>query len=291
MAETAVTTATEGPVSTEENAPRKRPDIENPGHDPSQTHTPINKQGYPDSDMDDWDWDALEASPLKGTTTATQRPTALPPPTVNHEEEQGNYDRSYHEVDTLNWDVLEHSPDTDKKTKLDNTSHPLSSLTCERKRERWLLCQDSCGCKNSLLNLGGKTRIIKDYGLRSGITDIISNTHIAVGEVAAIFGETSTVWDQDDVDEFDRIATQHNTTDNTQQFEFYVSGNTPGNQGRFHIIPKKDAELALSMTINPSLRHSLQKRSIWKGEGQHAKHTCCKRHQNVELQFTTIQTR
>jgi len=75
--------------------------------------------------------------------------------------------------------------------------------------------------------------------------DLISNPHIAVGEIAAIFGETSSVWDQDDVDEFDGIATQHNKTDNTQQFEFYVSGNTPGNQGRFHIIPKEDAELAL----------------------------------------------
>jgi len=45
------------------------------------------------------------------------------------------------------------------------------------------------------------------------------------------------------------------------------------------------------MEINPSLRRSLQNRSIWKGEGQHAKHTCCKRHPNVELQFTTVQTR
>jgi hypothetical protein len=78
---------------------------------------------------------------------------------------------------------------------------------------------------------------------------------------------------------------------NAQQFDFYVSGNAPGNQGHFHIIPKEDAELALSMEINPSLRRSLQNRSIWKGEGQHAKHTCCKRHQNVELQFTTVQTR
>jgi len=49
--------------------------------------------------------------------------------------------------------------------------------------------------------------------------------------------------------------------------------------------------LALSVTISPSLRHSLKKRSNWEGEGQHAKHTCCQRFQNVELQFTTVQTR
>ena len=131
-------------------------------------------------------------------------------------------------------------------------------------------------------NLGGKTRIIQDYGLNSGISDLISNTHIALGQVAAFFGETSTVGDQDEVDEFDRIATQHNMTANARQFECYVSGNTPGNQGCFHIIPQEDAELALSMTISPSLRHSLQKKSTWKGEGQHAKHTCCKRLHSVD---------
>jgi len=140
-------------------------------------------------------------------------------------------------------------------------------------------------------NLSEKTRIIQDYGLRIGKVDLISNTYIAIGEIAAVFGETSTVWDQDDLDEFDRIATLQNTTGNAQEFDFYVSGTAPGNQGHFHIIPKEDAELGLSLEINPSLRRSLQNRSIWKGEGQHAKHTCCKRHQNVELQFTTVQTR
>jgi len=74
-------------------------------------------------------------------------------------------------------------------------------------------------------NLGEKTRIIQDYGLRIGKVDLISNTYIAIGEIAAVFGETSTVWDQDDVDEFDRIATLQNTTGNAQQFDFYVSGN------------------------------------------------------------------
>jgi len=49
--------------------------------------------------------------------------------------------------------------------------------------------------------------------------------------------------------------------------------------------------LALSITISPPLRHSLNKRSNWKGEGQHAKHTCCQQSQNIKLQFTTVQTR
>jgi len=64
--------------------------------------------------MDDWDWEAMEASPLKGTATATKRPTALPPPTENHEDEEGNRqdDHSDHEVDNLDREVLENTPRT-----------------------------------------------------------------------------------------------------------------------------------------------------------------------------------
>jgi len=43
------------------------------------------------------------------------------------------------------------------------------------------------------------------------------------------------------------------------------------------------------MEITSFLRHSLQSRSEWKGVGQSANRTCCKRHQNVELQFITVQ--
>jgi len=68
-----------------------------------------------------------------------------------------------------------------------------------------------------------------------------------------------------------------------------VSGNNPENQFHLHIVPCEDAELALSMEITPSLRYSLQNRSEWKGVGQSANHTCCKRHQKVGLQFITEQ--
>jgi len=74
-----------------------------------------------------------------------------------------------------------------------------------------------------------------------------------------------------------------------RKFEFYVSGSNPENQCHLHVVLCEDAELALSMEITSSLRHSLQSRSAWKGVGHSANHTCCKRHQNVELQFTTVQ--
>jgi len=88
-------------------------------------------------------------------------------------------------------------------------------------------------------NFPGKPRSIQDYGLRSGKVDLISITHIATGEIAAVFGETSMVWDQEDVDEFDCITTLHNTGGNAQPFEFYLSGNAPGNQSHFLIIQRR----------------------------------------------------
>jgi len=68
-----------------------------------------------------------------------------------------------------------------------------------------------------------------------------------------------------------------------------VSGSNPENQCHLHIVPCEDAELALSMEITSYLRHSLQSRSEWKGVGQSVNHSCCKRHQNVESYFITVQ--
>jgi len=81
----------------------------------------VQKQDYPDSEIDDWDWDEIEASPFKETTTAIKRPAKLLPPTENnHEVKGGNRQDDYsdHEVDNLDWEVLQHPQDTDTKPKV-----------------------------------------------------------------------------------------------------------------------------------------------------------------------------
>ena len=37
----------------------------------------VQKQDYPESEMDEWDWDEMEASPFKETTTAIKRPVMI----------------------------------------------------------------------------------------------------------------------------------------------------------------------------------------------------------------------
>jgi len=157
----------------------------------------------------------------------------------------------------------------------ERTSPLSSSPTCEERQAQLLLCPAKCGCKNSLPHLAGKSRVIKVYGLRSGNAELISNTCIAKGEIVEVFGETATIWSQDDVRDFERVTVKQNDTESdVQKFEFYVSGSNPENQCHLHVIPCEDAELALSMEITPSLRHSLQTQSEWKGVGQSANHTC-----------------
>jgi len=69
--------------------------------------------------------------------------------------------------------------------------------------------------------LAKKSRVVKDYGLRNGNAELISNMCIAKGEIVAVFGETATIWAQVDVREFERIATQQNATESEVQKQDY----------------------------------------------------------------------
>ena len=99
---------------------------------------------------------------------------------------------------------------------------PLSiSPTCEQRQAHLLLCPANCGCKIHCRTSRKKSRVVKDYGLRSGNTALILNTCIAKGEIVAVFGETATIWSQDHVCEFERVAVKQNAIESdVQQFEF-----------------------------------------------------------------------
>jgi hypothetical protein len=97
------TTAVEDTAPTTGHFSRKRQDLEMLNHEPNQDNFAGNKQEYPESEIDDWDWDELEASPFKGTTTPTQPPTKLPSLMINEGATRGPGHKDYpdHETDTL----------------------------------------------------------------------------------------------------------------------------------------------------------------------------------------------
>jgi len=84
-----------------------------------------------------------------------------------------------------------------------------------------LFAKTPIGCENSMPRLAEKSRVVKDYGLRNGNAELISNTCIAEGEIVAVFGETATIWAQDNVREFERITTQQNAIDSQVQMQDY----------------------------------------------------------------------
>jgi len=102
--------------------------------------------------------------------------------------------------------------------------------------------------------LAGKSRVVKDYGLRSGNAELILNTCITEGEIVEVFRKTTTIWSQDEVREFERVAVKQNAIESdVQKFEFCMSGSNPENQCHLHVVSCEDIELALSMEITSSL--------------------------------------
>ena len=313
------------------NTPREIQGLEmtsTPHHGESQDDS---EEDYPESAMDDMDWNHLEQFPLEGTiirtkqgeetpllprntlphsgqdtlqrnserqqdtstnhkwgvfpnptlliknvatntTDCTMQPLKTPwinrdphfttTPQYSHEEEHRFTEDDYsdQELDNLDWEVLEHPPHRGTITDHERNC-PLSlSATCEQRQTHLLLCPTKCGCKNSFPRLAEKSRVVKDYGLRSGNAELISNTYIAGGKIIAVFSDAC---------EFERVAVHQNASGSDgKTCKFYVSGSNPENQCHLYVVPCEDADLALSTEITPSLRHLLQSRSEWKGVGQ-----------------------
>jgi len=104
-------------------------------------------------------------------------------------------------------------------TTRERTSPLSTSPTCEQRQAHLLLCPANCGCKNSLPRLAEKCRVVKDYGLRSGNAELISNTCITEGEgeIVVVFGETATIWSLDEVHEFELVAVKQNAIESDVQ--------------------------------------------------------------------------
>jgi len=164
------------------------------------------EEDYPESEIDDWEWDDLEHGTRSIATNLTVRtiqtfetpwinkdPPLTTPLHHNNEGENRKTEDDYSdgEMDNLDWYVLEHPPNRNTKTKCESTSPLPTSLTGKQRQAHFLLCPVKCGCNNSLPRLAEKSRVVRDYGLRSSNAELISNTYIAEGEIVAVFGETA----------------------------------------------------------------------------------------------------
>ena len=107
---TADTTAVEDTAPTIGHLPSKRQDLHRVNHEPNQDNLAGNKQEYPESEIDAWDWDELEASPSEGTTHPTQSPTTLPPLRGNEGPTRGPGHNGFPDHETDNHTPRVHHP-------------------------------------------------------------------------------------------------------------------------------------------------------------------------------------
>jgi hypothetical protein len=71
-------TALEDTMSTPNHLPRERQDPDAETYDSKQGNSAGNIPEYPDSEIDDWNWDELEASPFRGATISIQPQKSSP---------------------------------------------------------------------------------------------------------------------------------------------------------------------------------------------------------------------
>jgi len=163
---TADTIAVEDTISTTGHLPTKRQDLEKLNHEPNQDNFAGSKQEYPESEIDDWDWDELEASPFKGTTTSTQPPTKLPPLQINEGATMGPGHKDYpnHEADTLN---------TTSQPPLNSMLEKIASVPRQSFPETW---QPTIGTPVSVYT-GGDAQIWRVHHIRQGLGTSITIKH------------------------------------------------------------------------------------------------------------------
>jgi len=163
---TADTIAVEDITSTIDHLPRKRPDPEELTHKPNQDNPASSEQEYLASDIDDWNWDELEASDPPGITTAIQPPITLSPSRLNDGVARGPEHKDYpkHVADTLN---------TASQPPLNSMLEKIASIPRQSFPETWL---PTTGSPVTVYN-GGEAQIWRVHNIRQGIGTSITIKH------------------------------------------------------------------------------------------------------------------
>jgi len=143
-------------------------------------------------------------------------------------------------------------------TTREGTSPQSTSPTCEQRQAHLLLCPANCGCKHSLPRLAKKCRVSRTMDTE---VEMLSTSRTRASPKVKLLqssGRRQQYGLKTKIREFERVAAKQNVIkSDVQKFEFYVSGSNPETQCHLHVVPCEDADLALSMEITSSLRHSL----------------------------------
>ena len=150
--------------------------------------------------------------------------------------------------------------------------------SCEVTRESNMICPITCGCHNSLLDIGEKTRIVSQI--------LRSTRKIWKNELNAIFGLTTAITNKNEISELRHAQEERNSDLYRTSIQYTVLGNIHGKE--VYLVPPQDAALLLQDRISPMLRKQLKRHNATDGVGQFANHTCCEVHWNANLEVAPV---
>jgi len=151
--------------------------------------------------------------------------------------------------------------------------------SCEVTRESNMICPIACGCRNSLLDIRGKTHVVS-HTLRS-------TQNILKNELFACFSLTAAITNKDEISELKLVQRERNSDLYRTGPQYTVLGSIHGKE--VFLAPPQDAALLLKDRISPNLRKNLRQHNETEGSGQLANHTCCDIHWSANLEVAAIE--
>jgi len=141
-------------------------------------------------------------------------------------------------------------------------------------------CPITCRCRNSLLDIRGKTHVVSHI--------LRATRNILKNELIACFGLTAAITNKDEISEL-KVAQRERKTDLYRtSIQYKVRGSIHGKE--VFLVPPQDVALLLKDWISPNLRKHLRQHNVTEGSGQLANHTCCDIHWNANLEVAAHST-
>jgi len=128
-----------------------------------------------------------------------------------------------------------------------------------------MICPITCGCRNSLLDIKEKTRVVS-HTLR-GTQKILKN------ELIASFGLTAAITNKDEISELKLVQKERNSDLYRTSRQYTVLGSIHGKE--VCLVPPQDVCLLLKDRISTNLKNDLKQHNEMEGLGQLVNHTYC----------------
>jgi len=120
--------------------------------------------------------------------------------------------------------------------------------TCEATRESNMICPITCGCRNSSIDIMGKTRSVSHI--------LRAQRKILENKLIAYFGHTALITNKDEIVDLKRAQQARNSDVYRTSIQYTVLGKIHGKE--VYLIPPQDVKFILKEQLNKRLRKDIK---------------------------------